>query len=62
MNVFRIKTLSLLMVCVFLLSSCASVLPDPSQIRTEEERVDARNSASPCTRRRRRGGRPGRAP
>lgn len=43
MNVFRIKTLSLLMVCVFLLSSCASVLPDPSQIRTEEERIDARN-------------------
>jgi hypothetical protein len=43
MNVFRIKTLSLLMVCVFLLSSCAWVLPDPSQIRTEEERIDARN-------------------
>jgi len=43
MNVFRIKAISVLMVCVFLLSSCASVLPDPSQIRTEEERVDARN-------------------
>jgi len=43
MNAFRIKSVSLLLVCVFLLSSCASVLPDPSQIRTEEERVDARN-------------------
>jgi len=43
MNAFRIKSVSLLLVCVFLLSSCASVLPDPSQIRTEEERIDARN-------------------
>jgi len=43
MNIFRIKSVSLLLVCVFLLSSCASVLPDPSQIRTEEERIDARN-------------------
>lgn len=43
MNAFRIKSVNLLLVCVFLLSSCASVLPDPSQIRTEEERVDARN-------------------
>ncbi len=43
MNAFRIKSVSLLLVCVFLLTSCASVLPDPSQIRTEEERVDARN-------------------
>lgn len=43
MNAFRTKSVSLLLVCVFLLSSCASVLPDPSQIRTEEERVDARN-------------------
>ena len=43
MNVFRIKSLSVLLVCVFLLSSCASVLPDPSQIRTEDERIDARN-------------------
>ena len=43
MNAFRIKSLSVLLVCVFLLSSCASVLPDPSQIRTEDERIDARN-------------------
>jgi hypothetical protein len=43
MNAFRLKSVSLLVVCAFLLSSCASVLPDPSQIRTEEERVDARN-------------------
>ena len=43
MNAFRIKSVSLLLVCVFLLSSCASVLPDPSQIRTEEDRIDARN-------------------
>ncbi len=43
MKVFRIKSLSVLLVCVFLLSSCASVLPDPSQIRTEDERIDARN-------------------
>jgi hypothetical protein len=43
MNAFRIKSVGLLLVCVFFLSSCASVLPDPSQIRTEEERIDARN-------------------
>ena len=40
MNVFRLKSVSILIVCVFLLSSCASVLPDPSQIKTDEERVE----------------------
>ena len=43
MHVFRSEKLCVLLVCVFLLSSCASALPDPSQIRTEEERIDARN-------------------
>jgi hypothetical protein len=43
MHVFRSEKLCILLVCVFLLSSCAAALPDPSQIRTEEERIDARN-------------------
>jgi hypothetical protein len=40
----HIRIIACCLVCVFLLSSCASMMPDPSAIKTEEERIRARNT------------------
>jgi hypothetical protein len=43
MKVACLKTVALCMMCALLFSSCASMMPDPGSITTEEDRIAARN-------------------
>jgi hypothetical protein len=43
MRLIHLRGIALCLAFVFLFSSCASMLPDPNTITTEEERVSARN-------------------
>ena len=43
MRLIHLRAIALCLAFVFLFSSCATMLPDPNTITTEEERISARN-------------------